>query len=224
MGKAAKNKQSRAQDRARLIDIYAEIAGPILLRHFSPDCCINATRVATEVLRFFKQDAKPLVVRVTVHNSTMWRLLREQGLPESGFPPEWEAQGAWSVGVDGKVANDAGTQGYSAHVVAYTRGLLVDSAVAQFRRPLKGISVPDVIVAPVPPTFLAGQSTLLKKAGDCVVCYQLLPDEHGYENFPGWGWQFHEGNRRVAAEIIETMLQKMKKDSHEASPTVSTAR
>ena len=137
MGKKSRNKSLRK----RIIPLYEKLAPSILLDHFSPDCCINGTRVAIEVLSHFGIKARPLTTEVIIFNKIYWDKLTERGdFPGPAELERWWRDGAWSLGCMGGKGDGPGW-GY--HLVAVAQGHVIDSASGQYRRPEKAIDMPD---------------------------------------------------------------------------------
>jgi len=211
MGKQAKKKVMRAQVRQQVIKLYIETAIPVFKDAFSPDCCLNGTRVTLEVLGRLGFKARPLVTHSLAMNAAFWTRLRESGdWPQQEVMDAWVKDGAWAVGVDG--VQPEAQKGYEGgHLVVVVQGLLLDSAAGQFARPAKDIIVPPMVVASVKEEFLAGKAPLvLTEEGDSkgtVLTYNARPADRTYLDTPGF--QPHHGNMKVVQCILETMREQM---------------
>jgi hypothetical protein len=205
MGKQARLKRERTANRSQVVKLYGELAGPILLKQFAPNCCINGTRVFIETMRAFDVEAYAQVVSFTVYNKR-WveRMEAAGGYPVSDAEAsEWVADGAWALGVrDGNP-----TDGFPMHLVGIANHILVDSAFGQANRPAKGIVLDQVLTAPVaanfgaPGTLLSGQVP-----SGCLVVYSPAYDD-SYSR--AGGWQKSPWNMAVAAEMIAAIRERL---------------
>jgi hypothetical protein len=205
MGKQARLKRERTANRDRVVALYGELAGPILLKHFAPNCCINGTRVFIETMRAFDVSARAQAVSFTVYNKR-WidRMTAKGGYPTSdGEANEWIADGAWALGA----RNGDETEGFSMHLVGIANGVLVDSALGQANRPAKGLVLDQVLTAPVESNFGA-PGTLLsgELPGGGMVIYSPSNDDSYVR---ASGWQLSAWNRAVTAEITQAIRGKL---------------
>ena len=100
---------------------------------FTPDHCINGTRVAIEVLRRFGIRAQPLSVRLMLFNRFGWDLF-ERGIRVERWPTH-----AWSIGV--AETNDPSDPGkWHGHLVAEGHDWTLDLSASQFNRPGRIVS------------------------------------------------------------------------------------
>lgn len=220
MGKNARRRAARKQVRESVIALYAKVASEILPQRFvakTSGYCINAARVTIDVLARFGVEGKATATACLVMNAVLRKLVEERGGIPRDFPKEWEAQGAWGIGVDGRTEADGGTNEYSAHVVVLVDDCMIDASVGQFSRPQREINMPAILVATVPDDFLRGEEPIfLGKRGDGpAITYWNLPQERGFENASGF--RSHENNLQVTDEIIRAMAARIKQ-AKESTP------
>jgi len=102
-------------------------------KDYRPDCCIAATAIGSEALRYFGVAAEPVASDVVLFNPEAWEL-QNRGVPV----PEWPST-AWSLGVQREMLVAEGRDGFCGHLVIIIGDLLVDLSAAQFDRPKKGL-------------------------------------------------------------------------------------
>jgi hypothetical protein len=156
---------------------------------FSPDHCINGTRVALGALRAHHIKAKPLSVQIVLFNKLAFDLFND-GLPVAEWPPE-----AWSVGVGPDARKNAG--GWDGHLLCEGDGWTLDVSAAQFTRPGR-LSVPGPFVADenLP---AQGWATFGDRFGQ-VLALRRWPDNEGWKRAPGW-------NRLHIDEVAELLMR-----------------
>lgn len=114
---------------------------------FSPDHCVNGTRVATLTLARFDVAARPVSVQFVLFNSFA-KELYDQGHAWHEWPPH-----AWSVGVG--PPGDSLHEGdrWNGHLVCEGVGWTLDVSAMQFNRPgLIVVDGPFLLPANLPPT------------------------------------------------------------------------
>jgi hypothetical protein len=205
MGKQARLKRERTTNRDRVVTLYGELAGPILLKQFAPNCCINGTRVFLETMRAFDVPARVQVVTFTVYNKR-WveRMIAKGGYPTSDAEVgEWVANGAWALGA----RNGDHTDGFPMHLVGIANNTLVDSALGQANRSAKGIVLDQVLTAPVAANFGAPGTLLSGEVpGGCLVVYSPACDDSYMQ---ASGWQKSPWNMQVATEVIAAIRRQL---------------
>jgi hypothetical protein len=122
-----------------IVSRFAEVARPILVRHFREASCVASTRVATDVLRHFRIPARPFVCRMTVRD---------------------QETGRWHVVGPGVVlTRRTGLSNFAYHLVAVAADrLLIDASADQVNR--WGFRLPGVLVAETTPGFRRGDVDL----------------------------------------------------------------
>jgi len=156
---------------------------PEVLCNHRPDCCILATRLALDVLHFFKIPARALSVRTVIYNGPLAKRMREGRAPQTTQELEkaFEEDGSYSVGL-----GYGYTEGkWSGHLVVISNGRMLDLTIGQASRPQHGI-VLEPFVMPVDSAFLTGQEALLLTCDDVVVRYSAFPADVSYEIAPDW--------------------------------------
>lgn len=195
--------------RSPFIEHFVDVAPAILKANFRPDSCINSTRVFIEVMRAFNVKAEPRSVMTVAVN----RIYAEKLIANGGWPTrreqtdEWCAAGGWSLGID--IDGHTNADGWPGHLVAVAQDFLVDASARQFNRPTKGIPIPDVFVAPMNRRFRKGKGSI--EGHDTVtgsmIFYTPRFENETFKQMPGW--QFHDMNRRVAAEITNIIAERI---------------
>lgn len=163
---------------------------------FSPDHCINGTRVAVEVLRRFGVTAQPMSVRMVVFNSFAWDLFTH-GVPIS----EWPAH-AWSVGVGPGMDTQPGR--WNGHLVAVGEDFMLDMSAGQFHRPGK-IDMPgplliDGALAP------DDQSLMVTGPKGLKVLYAPWPEANEWRTASGWRLERNAAVIRHVTNLVGTVL------------------
>lgn len=196
MGAAARKKARRRKERRELPRLMAKVMGPILLERFRPNCCVNGTRIAIEVLARFNISAKPMATRTATFNAPAWVHTLNQLRGTSEPIPEGDAY----MGDAG--SGDATGPGWDGHLVCVAGDYLIDAAMGQFHRPERGICIPSQSMAHKQPRerlagFLAGSETIIveERQHGAAVVYEPHLDDDGFRAFSGW--MLHEGNREA---------------------------
>jgi hypothetical protein len=144
---------------------------------YSPDCCINGTRVVIDALREFDVKARPVSVGVLLFNRFAWDLY-QAGIPNTEWPYH-----AHSIGIDPTVGTVGRDGGWDGHLVAEGDGWTLDISAGAFDRPGRIISPgPRVLDTNVPPTGFGvytdghGQTLLMERQ----------PANNRWRQAPGW--------------------------------------
>ncbi len=158
-----------------------------MLRHFSSDSCIAATKIAIDVLAHYHVLAKPLVARLMIFNPAFVRRIENgAAFPTSGeITKQWsEEDGSWCLGVG---YGSAPTK-WSGHLVAVLEeeGWLIDASLDQASRPNRNILVGPAVFDGVTEEFLRGERPLVKSINGSVLKYVAFPDEKSYNTSPNW--------------------------------------
>ncbi len=160
-----------------------KIIVPPELLVYRPDCCILASKVAVDVLRYFGKDAYALMVRVFIANAPLVKRF------QAGNPPRNQEELQQAAKEDGSHSIGLGygyTKGkWSGHLVVISEGQMLDLTLTQANRPAQGIILEPVLV-PASSDFLAGKDDLLLTIGGTLVKYHAFPDDHSYEDSPDW--------------------------------------
>lgn len=152
-----------------------EAAGPVIAELFRKDCCLNATRVLIEVFRDFGIPARAMVVRCVAGNAEYFASLQYEKLLD----------GAWAVACDAP----SGVNGldWNGHVCVFVRGMLVDAAVGNMKRPAKRIHVPDLYAGVVPKGWeRGGVNHVVELPERGALIYEALPKNRDHEDLPGF--------------------------------------
>lgn len=184
---AARKLRRKRDETQRLVEAYDVVAAPIFAAEWRPDCCLNGTRVALEVFRGLGLKARPMSVRAIACNASYLMALESHFKEHHPF--------AWAVMLDVEEVTDK--PGWPGHVVAVVEGTtLVDSAAGQMSRPMKGLVVPQIVVAP----WRDGLELQLPLSEGAILAYDERKKDRSYLDMPGF--QNHAENREVAQRIL----------------------
>lgn len=179
---------------SRLVDAWPEIRDA----HFTPDCCLNATRVLMEACRASlpRASCRPLAVEATAVNAQAIRLMAREFTPE-----EWWSSGAHFLAC-GPRDEGVDENAWPGHLVLVVNDRwLVDGSAAQMARPAKDLFVPSVVIARLKPRHLTGAPIEISLSkGGCLI-YRALPASREHLSFPGF--QRHAGNLAVVRRLID---------------------
>ena len=215
----SKTKAQRKRDRernynrtVRLLRMYRTAATAVLPRFFAPNCCLNGTRVAMEVLRYFDVEVTPVATNAMVFNKIWFNRMEAVGDRDVSTEDVegWQRDGGWSLAVGPKSEGP----GYSAHVIGLVKDVhwFVDSSFGQFSRPQHAINTDTVLVHPYIPEFETGDEIIsLVNAEGAVFWYKHLLAERGFESISGF--QNHADNHKVTLAVLAAM-------GHMAAPKV----
>lgn len=191
-------------DAGSLIRRFAEAARPILLDHFTPNCCIGATAVTIKVFRALGVKAQPLTCRLLCFNSSFIARAEAAGhLPHT--PDEikdFVADGvSWSVGT--------GLTDSVGHLVAILpdHNLLIDSSIEQINRPLKNIVYPPVLILETTRAFCLGRSKAHFHSESGLLIYEPFHVRR-WRNAPDW----IDSTRH--AEPVQKILEAIRTSAH----------
>lgn len=199
-----KRQRKRIEKARSVIDTYVEHAAEVFPRHFTKDCCINATRVLVEVMAHFGVSAQPLSVSCVAHNKILVDYIEKHrgSLTEAEVDEAYD-NGAWGVRIE--TGKQVKPNGWPGHLVAVVNNKwLVDSSAGQMSRPHKGIQLPPIVVVPATRRFQSGDELcVLTGPEGALLLYEAKPGDTSYVTASGW--QRHDGNLTVVAEVIEAM-------------------
>ena len=156
---------------------------PEVLCNHRPDCCILASRVALDVLHFFKIPAQPLSVKALIYNEPLVRRMSEGRAPRTTAALEeaFQTDGSYSVGL-----GYGYTEGkWSGHLVVVSQNEMLDLTIGQACRPQHGIYVEPWVVS-VDEEFVKGVQPLLLTRDGSVVKYTAFPHDFLFEKAPDW--------------------------------------
>src|SRR5438067_570640 len=139
----------------RRLTAFMEAAATVLPRYYAPQCCLAATRLAVEVLPRLQLAARPLAVKVAVHNPP---LVAKGRLPASSQEAQlWRERDNAAMAVCGEAARPGHWPGHLVAVVL--EQVVVDLSLPQFNRADKQIALAPVLF-PAGAAFLAGAEDL----------------------------------------------------------------
>lgn len=161
---------------------------------FSPDHCINGTRVVCRAMEKLGVRAQPVSVQFFLFNRFAWALSSE-GVPIAEWPDH-----AWSLGVgEGRTK---GTSGWDGHLVAEGANWTLDISAAQFNRPGKIIVPGPRILPKLPPV---GRELLLVDEYGQRLVMSRWPANRTWRTAGGW-MRLHGTE---VAELVERTTRLM---------------
>lgn len=183
------------------LQAFLEVAPRVLQENFSPNCCLNGTRVLMDALAKFKLQVRPLSVSIHAYNQVWWKKLNEKGdFPGSAEESlAWQEAGGYSLGV---VESTPG-EGWNGHLVGLVQGWLVDVSVGQLSRPEHALGLPQCLAVEMP---TGAFPVLAQLPNDAVVLYGPRPT-NVYRQFPGF--LRSNGNVEVARAVANAMQHRM---------------
>lgn len=192
MASTARKLRRRGGGTQQLLAHYVEAAGPVLSEHFRPDCCLNATWVAIQVLSKLGVKAGAASVRMAAANREYLQWMQRDFQDEAAA----RAAGAWSVAIDvDNISNIV--NGWAGHLVAIVEGTtLLDSSAGQVSRPEKKIAVPQLVVTPWTP----GEESQVTLPEGGLLAYDERASDKSFLEQPGF--RGHDLNRDVARLIL----------------------
>jgi hypothetical protein len=143
---------------------------------FSPDHCINGSRVVTRALEKLGVRSRPVSVQFLLFNRPAWMLF-EQDVPVSEWPHE-----AWSLGVGPNAQGSVGGR-WDGHLCVEGEGWTLDISAAQFTRPGR-IVIDGPRLMPALPTN--GHFMQLEDPRGQVLLIKPWPENNGWRAAGGW--------------------------------------
>lgn len=196
-------------------ELLAEIAPKHLDKILAPNRCIAATWIGLQVLQHFEIEARHHPVRVDLLNGALVEAARSgEDLTRSD---DLLTRGAWAISVDpSRPGEYRNASGWIGHLVILTADRLVDLAFGQFRRPEKGLDVPDAHALPFEsfPAIFTG-------AGGSALVYHDDAENRGYRRAPDWT-RNRPHFRRTTGAIIREISSRLTVDSLDDSQVSSS--
>ena len=223
MGKQARLRAARAElarkaesNAQLLMSLWPKIAEPIIYQEFSPDCCLNATRVLIDVFAAFHIEVEPIATSVLVVNPKMYSFMRMSGgWPESNAQMDaWVEQGAWVIGVDGRGIPGRESEGWPWHLVGLVHNkYLIDCSAKQMNRPERDIDIGNTVVLKVAEDWRHGNSELVvRKDGETVkggIAYTAKPEIQDFVAIDGF--QRSPWNLDIARRITQLLTVEIRR-------------
>ena len=155
----ARKSRNRRRRQERIIDAYLHHASEVFAAVFTPNCCLNASRVTLDVLRHFGITAHPESVLVSLYNPTWVLLVEAHGRRPvtEAEAQQWVAMGGWCLGCGGLKEPSEAHGGWDGHLVVRVGSMIIDPSAGQFDRPEKGIMVPQIVTIEVTTAFRRGE-------------------------------------------------------------------
>lgn len=199
----------------KALELLAAYGWEELAKEFNPDCCIAASRIGLDVLRYFGVHAEPIVVELLVVNAAFGRKLFEYSRTHTEQPPadvalSWQTDevGGWAILVgseQGAVKFSVGTPGFGGHVVLLVEGRwLLDLSIQQANRPEKHINLPNAILTEVRRQWPNDGSLALVQENGCVLSYRPKESPEDLTTTPDWSDQ----KRHTAALRLIRRMEK----------------
>lgn len=183
----------------------ADRARPILLRRFTPDCCIESTVAALDFLRARGVACRELSVQVMAFNAAAWKLYRNGSRVQESAADRatWDMLGAWSVGI-GFIDTPTPKPGrFAGHLVALVEERwLLDLSIQQASRPRHKLRLDDAVLAACDPAYLAAGGTYPYAGPDgSVLVYGLNRTFWGGAYAAARSWRDRRQRRLVLDEL-----------------------
>jgi hypothetical protein len=192
---------------ARLL-AFSHAACRWLGRHYLPDCCIAATRLALCVLRDrLHMKVRPLPIMTAAANAAFIRLFNAEGPPDEATQARWAQEVAWVV-ILGETDQEPEPGHWRGHLAALVNdSVLIDLSAGQAYRPAKSIHVGPFLPT-VPPGFPSGQvlgRRPLPEGGSLQI--EAIPDNHTYQRSPDWQrtQRYDAATRYILDEMKHTL-------------------
>lgn len=204
----------------RLAVKLAAVCGPVLARHYRPDCCIAAARVTIDVFAEFGLVAVPVPTQVVVWNPAYRKRVLD-GRPCRG-PEElaraWDEDGSWALGIGlGGPPVNTGGPGYDGHLVVAAgsvpeRSALIDLSLGQASRPTRDMVLGPAVVKMPPSFWSAADGFTWVDVNRCAVGYRVRTGRtaDSYRDSPDWA----DPDRHTAASEELIRLCRLVKIHH----------
>jgi len=169
-----------------ILQRYAEVARPEILRDHTPHSCIAATWITIETLSRLEIRAEPLEVTLSVGNAAYKRLIGESGRPPRSREELDEWSSDYGADVLGVGFDPPAPGGIGCHIVAVVDGShLVDASIDQASEPSTGIVLPGVHIGRVGLDFLRGRLQRLD-TDDLFIEYKRKTDARPWQDSYDW--------------------------------------
>jgi hypothetical protein len=179
----------------------------LLLREYTPDCCIAAAGVVIDTLRHFHMRARPLTVRVMLYNPAATKQIIEQGHYFETVE-QCEAAGGYGIGIGSAVNDVPSNPVWPYHLVVIAeegaKRTLLDLTLPQLNRPERQIMAAPLAVF-VSGAFLRGRRAAQFIGDDQLCSYEAFPDVTSYTTSPNW--PDHPARRRTVQRMISAIKQ-----------------
>jgi hypothetical protein len=198
-----------------VLQAMIQVARPIILESYTPDCCIESTWISIEVLRRFGAEAVPLPVQVALFNGPAWRL-HTLGFPIDGLA--WKTQSAWSVGVG--YGTTSAPDRWNGHLVAIVPtddgDWLLDLSIGQVHRPGRNLDVGPMLLT-AERSLLLGEEMQAVSRPDLTVVYGRKTDRIADDWRKTPAWMGRARHRRTVQEIERAIRLKLAEEGSRAS-------
>jgi len=193
---------------------FSQVARPILLKHFTPNCCIGASAVTIKVLRALGFQATPLPVKVRIYNPEFIR----QAVRMGKLPSPTELQGnSWAVGIGWPAPHLTDFIGHLVVIASASANssttnpggwFLIDASIQQASRPNKDLVLPPVLIKEVPLDFRLGRSPLTIDEPFGLLIYQPFKNM-SWRRAPDW--LDSKRHAQPVQEILDKLSNKVLK-------------
>lgn len=150
-----------------------------------PAACIAGTAALMDLLSARGHHVEPQPVTVAIFNRPAYALVGQRRLrPE--YADEWDAAGAWSVGLG--YGGDPQPGRWPGHLVAIVdRHWLLDPTLGQADRTARGLIVPATLAVPVTERWQRRRERLhVRTRTGAVLTYEAVRGDPGYHASPDW--------------------------------------
>ncbi len=207
-------------DKTQKIAEIVRINSGLITDLLGMDCCIEATRLVTEVYQQFGIQAEPLVVLLTAWNDKYLQKVEEyERLAQSHEEREaWFADGAWSVGCGFMIERradgshiDRDKKRWAGHLIAVVgneKKYGFDLTAGQISRPQHGVKIGPLFFE-AEDSFLSGRQeallTLDQEGRDpALIIYKSEPTKTSYLETGGWH------RKKELQPLVEEMVRRIR--------------
>jgi hypothetical protein len=170
---------------ARLVRLTEIVHDTMLADGLGPSACIAGTAALVDLLRAAGHRVEPQPVTVAAFNRPALDLVAQDRLRDA-YPDEWDAEGAWSIGLGFGMDPEPGR--WPGHLVAVVdRRWLLDPTLGQGDRTARGLPVPPTLALPVTERWLRYREPVrVATQGGAWLWYEAVRDNPGYRASPDW--------------------------------------
>ncbi len=186
-----------------ILQAYAEVARPVIRKHFGKASCIAATRATARVLNRFDLAVQPISVVARAYNAAYraCEALHGRSPRSQAELQSWQDEEGAHIA---QVGNPRRRDG-SGHLVAWVgEHTLVDAAIDQLDRPEFGLRLPSVLLAQAGQDFPRGAPVVVGVEKGATVSYRAVDGPNWYSNTEYW-WS--DRLDQAVEEILEGMGQ-----------------
>ena len=191
-------------DEEQLMTTYSNVARHIMLQYMGRHSCITATRITTEVMKYFGYPTRVLTTRLVAECKDL------KFAYISGFDDKTRAEMHKKVTNWVDLKDDNGEVGYNGHVIAVVnRKWWIDSSIDQIQSEPHGLVVkPSVLVLPLDTKIklkdLHVHATVFVE-NNAQVNIQYMPhSDYSFYQMPAW--EIDDAVLYVCNEIVHALI------------------